>query len=73
MHPPSTPTYPFSPVERARLVCYRLAVQAGLYTDHGPEARFTAAQIARLLVYRGAMAAGLYADFPQQGGRIDLP
>jgi hypothetical protein len=56
----------FTPAEQSRLMVYKVAVAAGLYSDTSLEPplahRFTAEELARLMVYKAAIAAGLYTD-----------
>ena len=65
--------YPFARHEIARLLVYKAAIAAGLYSDATVESssgacRFTAPELARLAIYRDAVQAGFYTDFLRQGG-----
>jgi hypothetical protein len=56
----------FTSAEQSRLVIYKAAVAAGLYSDSSHEPclayRFTDDALARLMVYKAAIAAGFYTD-----------
>ena len=66
--------YPFARHEIARLLVYKAAIAAGLYSDAHVDSSngacpFAAPELARLASYRAAIQTGFYTDFFEQGGR----
>jgi hypothetical protein len=65
--------YPFARHEIARLLVYKAAIAAGLFSDAKVDSSngvcpFTAPELARLAIYRDAVQAGFYTDFLEPGG-----
>ena len=59
--------YPFTTEERARLAIYKIAVEAGFYSDARAEPSsfdsiFSLPELERLAIYRAAIKAGFYTD-----------
>ena len=70
-------SYPFARHEIARLLVYKAAIAAGLYSDASMDSSngacpFTAAELARLAIYRAAIRAGFYTDSFTQPGEAAL-
>jgi hypothetical protein len=60
-------TSPFSQEEKARLIAYKQALQAGFYSetpseDEQPTYHFTMAELLRLSRYKAAVQAGFYHE-----------